>query len=422
MTTQSAAKIIPAIVQQHAEDAAMLASNRLTLIKANNARLDTLRRFDCRLAAHFDGLRIAGEQAWPMSGATLEAPSPGAVFAVAVRVIEEKDEARLARLLGLVEAVPDTTAGLLAAFGWVDDDLLQGTVVRLLRDHSAFARMVGLAACALHRADPGAVADDLVRDPAAPVRARALRIAGELGRVERQSLCVDAIVDPDEDCRFWAAWSAVLLGDRDEALEAIARVGETEGAHRKRAFRLALQTMPIEAGHGLLEELGTEPRNQRWLIEGAGIAGDPMYVPWLLGRMDNTETARLAGAAFTLITALDLAALDGGRYRPDDVESAPSVDADDTDVDADPDEGLPWPDVAKIEQWWTANEARFQKGTRHFMGAPVTRGHCIDVLKNGFQRQRILAAHYLCLLEPGTPLFNTSAPAWRQQRLLAKMS
>jgi len=38
------------------------------------------------------------------------------------------------------------------------------------------------------------------------------------------------------------------------------------------------------------------------------------------------------------------------------------------------------------------------------------------------QRQRVLAAHYLCLLEPGTPLFNTSAPAWRQQRLLAKMT
>jgi hypothetical protein len=55
------------------------------------------------------------------------------------------------------------------------------------------------------------------------------------------------------------------------------------------------------------------------------------------------------------------------------------------------------------------------------MGAPVTREHCIDVLKHGYQRQRILAAHYLCLLNPGTPLFNTSAPAWRQQRRLAQM-
>jgi hypothetical protein len=32
-----------------------------------------------------------------------------------------------------------------------------------------------------------------------------------------------------------------------------------------------------------------------------------------------------------------------------------------------------------------------------------------------------VAAQYLRLLDHGTPLFNTSAPAWRQQRLLAKM-
>jgi len=55
------------------------------------------------------------------------------------------------------------------------------------------------------------------------------------------------------------------------------------------------------------------------------------------------------------------------------------------------------------------------------MGQPVTREHGIDVLTNGYQRQRILAAHYLCLLDPGTPPFNTSARAWRQQRLLARM-
>ena len=29
----------------------------------------------------------------------------------------------------------------------------------------------------------------------------------------------------------------------------------------------------------------------------------------------------------------------------------------------------------------------------------------------GYQRRRIAAVEYLCLLNPGTPLFNTSAPA-----------
>ena len=60
-------------------------------------------------------------------------------------------------------------------------------------------------------------------------------------------------------------------------------------------------------------------------------------------------------------------------------------------------------------------------GIRYIMGAPVTRVHCITVLKEGFQHQRIPAADYLCLIDPSTPLFSTAAPAWRQQRLRARM-
>jgi hypothetical protein len=65
---------------------------------------------------------------------------------------------------------------------------------------------------------------------------------------------------------------------------------------------------------------------------------------------------------------------------------------------------------------------RFASGVRYIMREPLNRENFLRVLKGGFQRQRILAAHYLCLLNPGTVLFNTSAPAWRQQRLLAQMS
>ena len=150
--------------------------------------------------------------------------------------------------------------------------------------------------------------------------------------------------------------------------------------------------------------------------------GNPEYVPWLIGHMAQPAMARIAADAFTTITGAELIELGLNGDPPPGPRDDPNDDPDDPNVDMDPDDGLPWPDVEKIEKWWATNNSRFQKGTRYFMGAPVTREHCIDVLKNGYQRQRILAAQYLCLLEPGTPLFNTSAPAWRQQRLLAKMS
>jgi uncharacterized protein (TIGR02270 family) len=171
----------------------------------------------------------------------------------------------------------------------------------------------------------------------------------------------------------------------------------------------------------MLQDIAREPAQLRWLVQGSGIAGDPGYVPWLISLMATLETARLAAEALTLITGADLQALQLWRQRPEDFESGPTENPDDENVGLDPDEGLAWPDGPKVEGWWKASSSRFQKGTRYFMGAPLTREHCIHILKTGYQRQRILAAHYLCLLEPGTPLFNTSAPAWRQQRLLAKM-
>jgi hypothetical protein len=57
-------------------------------------------------------------------------------------------------------------------------------------------------------------------------------------------------------------------------------------------------------------------------------------------------------------------------------------------------------------------------GQRVFMGAPPSPEHCTQVLREGCQRQRAVAARHVCLAKPGTPLFAIAAPAWRQQRQL----
>jgi uncharacterized protein (TIGR02270 family) len=273
----------------------------------------------------------------------------------------------------------------------------------------------------MHRVDPGFATQPWLRDPDAAVRSRALRTAGEIGYRDGLTICVSALTEDDPNVRFWAAWSGVLLGDRNRALSVLTADATTASVHRARAFRLALQALPVTDAHAILKQLARDPKDIRWLIQGSGIAGDPAYLPWLINHMSNPALARLAGEAFTLITGVDLDAQQLWSPRPENFESGPSDDPDDENVDMDPDDGLPWPDVKKVEAWWAAHGGRFQKGQRYFLGQPVSRGHCIDVLKQGYQRQRILAAHDLSLLEPGTPLFNTSAPAWRQQRWLAAL-
>jgi len=253
------------------------------------------------------------------------------------------------------------------------------------------------------------------------VRARLFRTAGELGKREWVSHFADALRDPDPACQFWGAWTAALLGDRNEAPRKLLSLAFDKGSAAERSLQLALMAMPLLDAHSALQRFATDPANLRRLIRGSGHVGDPRYVEWLMSQMVDSKLTRLSGEAFSLITGVDLTAHNLVSRRPEGFESGPNDDPNDPNVDMDEDDGLPWPDVKKIQAWWHANGSRFQPGTRYFMGQPLNRDNCLKVLKEGYQRQRIAAALYLSLLNPGTPLFEWRAPARRQQRLLAEM-
>jgi uncharacterized protein (TIGR02270 family) len=409
---------IPVVVQQHAEEAAILRHIRSVLVRAPHVRLHQLRRLDDRIAAHLDGLAVAGECGSRLCDAALEQPGKGEVFAATVRALEDKDAARLERLFALAGAAPEARNGLLSAFGWVSAQQLQGIVRDLLVAGDALRREVGIAACAMHRVDPGRALESAVDDADTLLRARALRVAGECGRRDLLAACLKAAGGEDETCRFWGAASAVLLGDRERGVAALQEFTRGPSPFREAALQLLLKVVDPADAHGFLRELAQDPANMRALIQGAGVAGDPHYVPWLIGRMGEPALTRLAGEAFSFITGLDLAYLDLERKPPEGVEVGPTDNPEDENVAMDADDSLPWPDPVGIQAWWEANKSRFAPGVRHFMGAPVNRDSCENVLREGFQRQRIAAALHLSLLQPGRPLFPTAAPAWRQKRWL----
>jgi len=412
--------IVSSVVAQHVEDLGILWNTRRGLVVSGSAALRHVARLDERLAAHQDGCVVAGAGGFELLMEQMVDPTPSTMFAATLNALDVRDKTRFESCLAVGETIPESVAGITSALGWVERDRLVGFGQDLLVAQVPFLRRMGLSACRVHVVDPGAPVLAALKSENASVRAEGLRATGTLGRHELVST-IAAVRDQDPTCRMWAAWSAVLLGNRSAALESLAEIGLAPGPHRARAFRLAVQAMKTTATRAILKEVAQDPQQLRWLIQASGITGDSTYVPWLIGLMSNDQTARIGGEAFSLITGTDLALLDLERKPPENVESGPNDDPEDPNVEMDPDDGLPWPDQERIQTWWVANNSRFQAGTRYFMGAPVTREHCIEVLKDGYQRQRILAAHYLCLLNPGTPLFNTSAPAWRQQKLLAQM-
>jgi uncharacterized protein (TIGR02270 family) len=413
--------IVPFVLDQHAEELAFLWEIRRTLVGAGHVALRHVARFDRRIDAHRDGCAVAAKDGRQRLEELLKTPGPGPAFAAGVVALETKDREAFEACLAEVEAVPESIAGISSALGWVHRTSVLLVGRDLLDSASAIARRLGLTACRHHAADPREALKRALDDQDPQLRAEALRVAGELGRREWLNKSLALVSDDLPECRFRAASSAVLLGDRGVGLDALSRMAVDVGPRRAESMSLAVQSMGVAASHHLLQRLAKEPENLRWLTSGSGVNGDPSYVPWLVGQMSSERNARLAGEAFSLLTGTDLALQNLERKPPENFESGPTDDPDDPNVDMDPDDGLPWPDPDRIKDWWARNGGRFQPGSRYFMGAPVTRKHCIDVLKNGYQRQRILAAHYLCLLDPGTPLFNTSAPAWRQQGLLAEM-
>ncbi len=411
---------VPIVVSQHVAEAAALRRTRSYLISAPHVNLLHLARFDERIAAHLDGVAVASDFGNQLAIAALESPGPGEVFVATIRAIHDQKPTLLDNLFSLAEALPAAYDGLTSAFGWVSMQILDKTVSNLLGQAEPLRRTAGIAACAMHRADPGAALNAASASPESRLRARALRCAGEVGRRDLLPVCVQQLTDKDPACAFWAAWSAVLLGDRGPAVESLKQLCLSPGVYQQRALQLVLKTLNNQDAHSLLRALAPSPANLRALIQGTGVAGDPFYVPWLIAQMAEDKTARLAGESFSFITGLDLARHDLQRPAAENPKD-PNDDPNDDNVDMDPDDGLPWPDQVKVQAWWNGHGTKFTSGARYLVDATLSRGHCIDVLKGGHQRQRIAAAHHLCVLNPGTPLFNTSSPAWRQQRLLTQM-
>lgn len=413
-----AAAAIAIVVEQFVEDAAALFTTRSRMLRWPHVRLSDLQRIDYRLSAHLDGIVIAGDFGWQHCEATLAAPEPGVLFAATVAALQTGHADRLERLIAVAQAMPEAAAGLTAAYGWCEPKLLRGLVPSLLKSTNAFRRRLGITASALHRVDPGLGAGRNLDDSAPSVRARALRTVGELGRHELTSTLIAAMRDSDEECRAWAAWSAVLLGDRKEALEALIHLARVAGPFRERAFSLAMRALPAMPAHEFLRYLRRNDADVRWLIRGAGLSGDPMYVPWLIGQMADDGLAQVCGEAFSFITGADLAELDLERRPPENLQTGPNDDPADADVSMDEDDGLPWPDAARVQAWWKCQGARFVAGNRYFLGTAPAPEHFLHVLRTGYQRQRIAAALHGCLSAPGTPLFEWRAVARRQEREL----
>ena len=414
--------VIESIVEQHAEEAAFLWILRDAAVQAPHYSLNDLADIDERVEANIDGLRVAGEAGWSFCADALAQEEPGEVFAAAVLAFESGQDQRIKMVLEAAATEPELSRGLISALGWLRFDQVKEHVDQLLRSLTPELRRIGVAAFAVHRQDPGLTLVDALNDENTFLKARAIRAAGELGRIDLLSMLKNQLAAEDKDCQFRAGWSAVLLGDRGEALEFLKNFAISESPFRESALNLTLRVMDNISTQNWLKEMSQQPDWLRYTIIGAGVAGDPVRIPWLIEHMEVPELARVAGEAFAMITGVDIAYEDLEDEWPESFEAGPTENPEDEDVEMDTDEDLPWPEPKLIAEWWAKNKAAFRNGTQYLLGQPISPEHLHKILRTGFQRQRAAAALELAILQPGQPLFEVRAPGSRQKQILLGMT
>ena len=406
------------IIARHAEEAAMLWRLRDAAVRSPAYDLAALRKLDDRVEAHLDGLRIAGDVGWEAARAALVDPDAGEVFAATVLAVERASATALAEALAHGVRRPELARGVVSALGWVPLAQVKGYLEELLADDApATLHLFGIAGAGVHRCDPGPRLQEAARESAPALKARALRTIGEIGRaglLPELTLALDA---DDEACRFWAAWSAALLG-APAAGDALCQLARETARFAERALSMSVRVIEPPAARALVHELAGGAGKVRVALAGAAALGDPALLPWVSDCMAIPEHARFAGWTFSMITGVDLAAQKLSARPPPGFRSGPSDDPGDASVAPDPDEGLPWPDVAAVRASSDRWRVGLSPGVRHFLGKPMTTAWLTRVLRLGAQPARAAAAVELSLMAPGSPLLEVRAPGFRQARLL----
>lgn len=401
-------------IDKFADEAAYLWCLRARVVKAPHFTLADLARLDERLEAHVDGLRVAEAGGWPGYREALPCEGPGNLFAPALLALESGTEDRLKAVLDTVESEPANAPGLISALAWLPFAQVQAPIRELLAATSSWQRRIGLAACALHRQNPGRALDKALADSDPSLLARALQAVGELGGCDgrHRALLRDHFSAEDEAVRFAAAWSAGL-GRDPKALEILPSFVRPASPYAEAALQVILAQMPTARARTWQQHLAGAPETLRLAVMAVGLLGDPSLVPWLLDRMREPALARVAGEAFALLTGqeLDYPPLLG---TPADYSAGPTDDPRDHHVAPDADADLPWPEPLAVAAWWEHQQKSFPDGVRHVLGRPLDDQALRQALKTGRQRQRAAAAVERAVLLPGTPLLPVRAPAHRQ--------
>lgn len=402
---------IPIVVRRHAEEVATRWWRRdSAYVDHPRTGFSTLAQYDETIDAHLDGLQLAGSLGLDMLEQALAVNAPDIsadIFAALALAYLSEDEAVIADMLARTDALPGKAWALQGVFAWHDTARVKAALEAHLGDANPRYRDAALAQCHTHRLSGGDCLPAILNGSEPELLARALRTAGECGRVDLLPAVLGWLAkarQADPAIAYWAAWSATLLGGfNEDAFNALDWVVRQGNGNQRGALKLICLSLPPPRLPSYLETLSPLPGAPALAIQAMGWSGQATHAGWLIEQMRVPSLAVVAGEAFRLISGFDCEQNDAAQDPPPSGES----------IDAAAEAGYPYPDADRVAAWWRANQAHYRGDSRLdsrlLMGRPVASDWLAEILDQGEQEYRELAALHWALMRPGSILLPTRA-------------
>jgi uncharacterized protein (TIGR02270 family) len=345
---------IPAIIEQHVEDAAFLWHRRAREIDGPVMGAFDIGRIDQRLDANLDGLFAGGHAAWDLVTARFaEYQEPPELFVLGALAFEWQSIPAIkfafesAHVLG--------KRGLSALSGAVarsSPDRLKPFVARWLDSAAAMERALAVGALHHHGVDPGPRLKKLLTDQDAEVRRRALRLAGARRRRDLTVQVAACLEAPDARERLEAAIAACLLDQVRLAQPVLDKMMVGYPELLGTVMEIRLLVTPSTEVRSWWQQCVSSAATRETAVALSGLLGDMVIVPWLIEKMQSPELAYAAGLALRDLFEIDFN--DTDVFVTDSAKLGPEFET----VEA-----TPLPSASQAEAWWADGRgpSRFDK-------------------------------------------------------------
>ncbi len=300
---------IPSILRQHVEGIAFLWFQRRHLFFDPAISSAHLARQDLRINAHLLACLASGEETLFEAEKRFEDfQGAGEIFAWLTPALLAGDS-RIEAILNRVEETdPGEWHGASGAVAWVGIDALKPFVRNWTQSSNLFQKYLALESFSHFRISPRNHFGYFLSDPSPLIRARAIKLVGELGATDRLSDAMAALGQAEhEDLQYRAAVSTLLLGDMEHALPVLRAIAEdSRSGHCDEALELIVLADRTHDSRKWLGQLIRDTDRRNAAIAVSGALADASVLDWLLSKSAEPDYAAAVTEALRSALPFDL--------------------------------------------------------------------------------------------------------------------